>query len=251
MKSYYMANTPTTTYVWFKLLDATGKELRNFESQACFSPITYSKIPDGTAVVLVRHRKANVPYGVDEIKRWVADLNEIGFPCSFIEGEIQSACEKRKQFVCATTHVDTQEIAQKLLCHGQEQEEQSQSSEKDWHHFEVKVDDFKYKAHFVGTLMLLRCLTESLICKVPEIYFQMMDENPDADKFEVLQNAHKRLGEYGHNDSWHNTNHMVTYEGNGANITKQKLWARYEKCGLKVLGDGSSRQSDKWNGNLI
>lgn len=248
---YYNRSTGTIASVNFKLLDEGGKVIRDYVDQSCFSAITYAMIPRGTATVIIRHKKSMVPYKVLEIKRWIADINEMGFPCSFIEKPGPTEIERQKKYIHATVRGDLNELAIGLLNHGQE--EAGQHGEDNYYNFEVSLKDFEYKSHFISTLMLVRCLTESIICKVPEIYFKMIDENPRADKFDTMQTAHKKLGTYGHNDSYHNTNHMITYDGNGSNTTREKLWARYKKCGFKVM-DGDTRlshridQSEKWNG---
>ncbi len=247
---YYNEKTATVKTVSFKLLDKTGKVISNHTDEACFSAITYYPIPNGVSVVAVHHRKSMVPYDVPAIKRWIADINEMGFPCSFVDDTIQTDFEKQKAFLQTTVHANMAELAQKLLRHG---EEDKPKDSKDEYVFEVRLDDFEYKSHFISTLMLIRCLTESLICKVPEIYLQMMDANPGASKFETLQNAHKKLGRYGV-DGNHNTNHMITFADNGSNVSKETLWKRYKDCGYKVfdpkLGHYHSLgQASKWNGD--
>ena len=251
--NYYDHETETTSSVYFKLLDESGKVIRDYPGEACFSTITYALIPKGTAVVSIRHEKARVPYKVSEIKRWIADINEMGFPCSFVDEPRPSEIERQKEYIHATVNANMNDLAKKLLNHGQDRGEQS--DEEKCYHFEVRVKDFEYKSHFISTLMLVRCLTETEICKVPEIYFQMMDADPATNKFDAMQTAHKKLGPYGHENHYHNTNHMITYDGNGSNVTQEKLWARYKACGFKVMDGDIERshrieQSNKWNGEL-
>lgn len=207
---YYDNKAKLTNYVWFKLLDKNGKLIKDYPKAACFAPITSFTIPENTDTILIYHEKKAVPYDESAIKRWIADINEMGFPCSFA-----SPCQD-----CDPEH----------------------------HYFRVKVEDLENKAHLLSTLMLIRAIYEDSICKVVEKYFQAIDENPDIDKFDLLQTAHKDLGGYAH------TGHMITHSYNGKNINRETLFKRYKEFKIKVL-DGKPNewqnipQQQMWHGN--
>jgi len=78
---------------------------------------------------------------------------------------------------------------------------------------------------------------------IPDYYFQALDANPEANKFEELQKAHK------HPElSYFNTNHTITDAGNGkANVEKDELFKRFEKTGIKVYDRQGVAQSIHWN----
>lgn len=247
---YYIDGTNTTTHVNYKLLDESGKVLKDYVNEACFSAITYAIIPAGTAVVQIYHDKSMVPYKASEIKRWIQEITELGFPATFVEDK-QSDTERQNAYVAASVQTDMSELALKLLRHGEEPK-QDTSGDK-FYRFEIKLGDYTYKSHLVSGLMLVRCLTESLICKVPGIYFEMVDKNPNLDKFQALQDAHKSLGSHDWYDSnrRHNTNHMITHKDNGPNVTKEKLFKNYQACGVLTLDHKGHNlgQLPKWNGN--
>ncbi len=183
---YYDPDVETGIHVWFKLFDETGKLLITRNDASCFADISLRDVQASVKKIIVEHKKKNVPYKVAEIKRWIADINELGFPCALID-------------YSAEHYV-----------------------------FEVLFSHYKYKAHLVATLMLIRTLYEQGICRVPEAYFCVMDANPNADKFQEIQSAHKSssIGSY------HNTNHMITFSSNGQNISKELLFKRYAECGF-------------------
>lgn len=240
---YYNHNSKTTSAVNYKLLTSDGKVIHEYNGEACFSAITYYPVKQGTEVVRIKHMKSMLPYSVDAIKRWVSDLVEMGFPIYFLD-DVVSEAELRNNYVRATTLDSVNEIADKILCHGQEVE--SKADDRNYYHFDIRFADFEYKSHFVSTLMFVRCLTESGICKIPEIYFQLMDKNPNADKFDMLQTAHKK-------EHYGNINHMATHIQNGSNVSKETLLARYQACGVKVREHKGYNigQSDKWNGSTV
>jgi hypothetical protein len=106
----------------------------------------------------------------------------------------------------------------------------------------VRTEDYKSKTHLFSTLTLLRLLWESGMNKVPEIYFQLMDEDPARDKLDAIQRAHKTKGIYT------NGGHCVTFNGNGGNIDKETLFARFDKSnGVFASGWGRGINA-AWHG---
>lgn len=52
---------------------------------ACFSAITYYPISEEVTSILYKQPIKNFAYNEAEIRRWIADINEIGFPCTIVE----------------------------------------------------------------------------------------------------------------------------------------------------------------------
>ena len=120
-----------------------------------------------------------------------------------------------------------------------------------YYHFIIKLADYKYKAHLVSTLMLIRALYETCICHIPNTYFKLIGRKPKANKFDVLQTAHKTKSKS--KARWGmgpNTNHMITYARNGGNITKATLFRRYKESASLYNKDYTSQHS-KWRGAHI
>lgn len=106
-----------------------------------------------------------------------------------------------------------------------------------------KLQDYKYKAHILSALTIIRVLWETGLCGIPETYFQIMDDNPNADKFDVIQTAHKKIGgmSYGH---------MITYSNNGINEKRINFFNKCAASGLKVYDTGYPQIHQKWNGGI-
>lgn len=245
--SYFITGAQTTTHVRYKLLDNTGKIVKDYPDEICFRAITYSPIPESAAVVHIYHEKTMVPYKVPEIRRWINDITEAGFAATFVEDAV-SDVSKQKSFIAGTVQADMCELGQKLIRHGHEG---SPDNEDKYYRFEIRLSDFKYKSHLISTLMLVRCLTETGICLVPDIYFEMLDKNPNLDKFDAIQTAHKDLNKRMSKHNY-NYNHMITWVDNGSNVDRQTLLARYENCGHNVWTKEARNlgQTDKWRGVL-
>lgn len=195
---------PNNVRVWFKTLDKDGNVIRDYTNQACFSDLTYYGISSAVKKIIIYNQKKLTPYKFNAVKRWIKEINKLGFPCSCSEND------------------ETFE-------------------------FTVNLDEYTWKAHLISTLMLIRALIEGGINKVPEFFLTAIDADPKIDKFQALQDAHK--------DSrmrYYNSNHMITYQGNGRNVDSKTLHERYKNSAIKVYetkGDYHNvGQSDKWNG---
>lgn len=70
------------TYVSYRFVDKNGTILKD-ENYACFALILQAKIPDEVYKIVVYHPLTKVPYKPDIIKRWVSELNSLGFPMKF------------------------------------------------------------------------------------------------------------------------------------------------------------------------
>lgn len=220
---YFINNKLFIQYVSFSLLKNDGSVLSDHPDSACFAIISTRTIHKDTAKIFIYHPKEYMGYGTESIERWIKDINEFGFPCSYI----------------GSNNIN--------------------------HNFQINLSDFKYKCHLLTTLMLLRVLWEPIANKIPEIYFQMIDKNPNGDKFDYIQTAHKSLptGYDSKTGHYHPTptGHMATYSGNGKNVSKETLFKRYEESKIEVFhihqpydyknpkGYTSITQNDKWNGD--
>lgn len=244
----YYKDIPTTSYVWFKLLDGLGKEVENFPDSACYSVIAHG-FDKRAKQIHIYHEKAKIPYSIDCIKRWINDLNEMGFPCSFINDESpDDPSKKSEQFAKTTINDGLIDMALLLMRHGNE----PPGSPDKFHNFYVELDKYEDKNYLFSTLSLVRCLTESGICKIPEVYFNIIDENPGIDKLEACQNAHKKVS--GKNERYDprcyaNTGHMITFDGNGTNVTRESLMARFKKAKVDLRDPGSLKINASWNGS--
>lgn len=139
--------------------------------QACYSALFHG-VDKKWKAILLKENMDRVGYDEPEIKRWVDDLNEMGFPCH-LEG------------VDETVRI-------RLI-----------------------LDEFKSKVHLCSTLSLLRLLWESGLDKIPAAYFEVLDADPNADKIDVLQTTHKKLGA--------GSGHAVTGKYNGTPNVDRKL----------------------------
>ena len=207
--SYYKEDECPNNRVSFSLLDKNGDVLRKHEEAACFSILSQYSIPKDIRSIRIFHKKSLVPYNNKSVERWIADINEAGFPCSLIPAE---------------------------------------KSGEDAYVFEVNFKNFTYKAHLIHTLMLIRALYERYICVVPEIYFQMMDKNPSLDKFHAIQLAHRYDFKDHPHSGWQNSNHMITYNGNGKPISYEKLLENYQSCRKVYYGKPGEYQSLGYSG---
>jgi hypothetical protein len=95
--------------------------------------------------------------------------------------------------------------------------------------FTVKPKDFTKKLHFSSTLQLIRALYERYICYAPDIYFGLISGEKPMDKFEAIQIAHLKIGDY-KESTLANWNHMITSPHvNSKPITREEFNSRLEK----------------------
>lgn len=179
-KSKYHNGKTTHTYVNYKVVGENNTIIYNHSygiGRACYSDVTYNKIPDTWDRLETWFHLDKLPYSKEKVIEWAAELNKLGFPCYL--------------------DFDTPTIA----------------------NFTVKFADFTKKLHFNATLQLIRCLWESGICHIPDIYFQITEKYKKppsiAKKFELLQVAHNALDLTKDITGYYNTNHMMTHYNNG------------------------------------
>lgn len=241
MEFRYYKNAPVNHHVWFKLIGA-GELVEDFADAACFGVITHG-FDHRADMVQVYHQKHWIPYDRTSIERWINDINEMGFPCFFKEDE-DPIFLKVGSYLRETINDGVEDTALMLLRHGE-------PLPKSYHNFFVSLHEYKDKNHFFSTLSLIRCLIQSGINRVPEEYFKLMDETPSRDKFEAMQTAHRIVSckntPYDPK-TYAPTGHMVTFDGNGQNITKDALMARFAKMKTDLRDRGYLRIHANWNG---
>jgi len=204
--NYYKTEIETGNNVFFKLLDKNGINIEEMD-YVCFSPLTYGKIPENTDIILIIRKKNLIPYDYSIQKRWISELNKLGFPC-YINPENGENIE-----------------------------------------FLLKLKDFKYKSHLTSTLQLLRCLWETYICYIPELYFteiKGLKLNLDK-KFLILQDVHKKIKKLDYS-SFANTNHMVTSYRNKFNIDRKTLFKRIKDSKFGIYGEKCISIENMWKG---
>lgn len=189
--SYYKRRETSTSFVRFRLLDKAGGEINSYSNYACYSPVTYAAIPKECVTIECFHPLNQIPYDMDAIKRWIDEINLLGFPCHIVD--------KKTNKTTLTVALD--------------------------------LKDYRRKMHVNCALQLVRCLIESGIFHVPDLYLSKidklvvkMDKDDRAERFLMLQDAHREIRGYA------NTNHMCTYASNGdGNVDRQEFFNRLEK----------------------
>jgi hypothetical protein len=242
MNYKYYKDIPTTNHVWYKLVDKKNRLIQNYPDHICFAAIAHGFEKKATQIN-VYHDRARVPYDLACVKRWITDISEMGFPCTFAEDE-ESAAIKQEQFLRGSVAEGLEDMGFLLLRHGIEPDAAA-------YNFYINLNNYADKNHLFSTLSLIRCLTESGICRVPEEYFKLMDEDPARDKLAACQLAHKKVSkrEQQRDPQYYaNTGHMVTWDGNGDDITKDRLLSRFKKDKVDIRDSGYLSINAKWNG---
>jgi len=192
------------SYIYYECLDETNKQVFS-KNDICFRDLSLNTIPLDYKFIRIHRDKSRIPYNENSISKWIAEINQLGFYCTF--------------FVKDTVY-----------------------------YFVVEISKFGSKPHLIYTLQLIRAMFERGLCYVPEIYFSILEENPNIDKFQALQNAHK--------DIYHlrpfvgaNPNHAVTSIYNGKNVSKAEFINRLNKS-----PDAYTKKSvcyeRLWNGDM-
>lgn len=180
---FYHEKNLTDLSVSYQTLNEDDKLIYDYHQQGCFSALSYGTIPSEVKKVVVIRRLRCIPYVIEIVRKWVEEISGLGFPCTLME------TKQHGEQTC---------------------------------NFVVDLAQYKWKAHFISTLMLIRALYETGIACTPERYFTLLEEKPDGDKFEMLQNAHRTISKC-KDGVYYNTNHMITYSGNGNNVSFDEL----------------------------
>lgn len=75
-------------------------------------------------------------------------------------------------------------------------------------YFKFDLDKYPTKEYLTSALMILRYLWESGFNVIPAITLDLMEENPEADTFELMLFAHSQINQY-IVGAYYNTNHML------------------------------------------
>lgn len=194
--SLYKDDTSTTKNVSWEYLDARGNNVGGNSGYQCFSPITYGSIPTEVTDIVIKHPWKAIPYSREVAERWISEIRELGFPCSL---------RPRASLIDVNMRV------------------------------QVSLSHYEKKAHLVHALQLIRCLNETGICYVPDIYFGLLAKAPAAsveDRFVMLQKANTTVLSH----SYVNGNHMIN-GGNGYTPISLKTYLdRIAKCRKTLRG---------------
>lgn len=240
-KKYHNSDFAKSAYVWFKLLDKDGNIIRDYGMQGCFGGITY-EMDKKTATIQVYRDENMMPYKLTEVQRWINDLNDVGFPCDMTYDPTSTGSEMSQEKWAKDTAASKQmeDMIIAFRKHGL-----VENPYNSWgkpgpqnYKFNVHLKHYSNKSHLFSTLTLIRMLSESTMSTIPELYFQMMDADPDRDKFEAIQDAHKGPINGG--------SHAVTYKGNGSNVSRKALMDRFKS--KTDLHTGRIAIHTAWNG---
>jgi hypothetical protein len=184
---FFKPKVETDASVDYKVVSADGQVLDKKDGRSCFSTLTYESIPRAADRVIVTRNVDELPYDKEPITLWINDLNTLGFP-----------------------------VAVSFPAKGPVT-------------FTLWLKDYDRKVHLSSALSLIRCLWEQTICLVPGVYLTAVQTTSSLDdKWTILQDSHRAIknmkrppGHYGANE-----NHMVTYLGNGNNISRTAFWER-------------------------
>lgn len=205
---YYKDSANVHNKVNYCYLDKDGVAFGKYQKHPCFSTITYSAIPANAHRILIFHRKNEIPYDFDTIKRWIKEINELGFPCS----------------------VEVDKYDQNI------------------YNFFIDLKDYKFKMHVSCTLQLIRCLFEKYICFVPEFYLKIIESNKKTDKFLALQDAHRELSEYAASSYFNSNHTITCKENGKINIGREELFENIANTKYEVYSSDYCSLSRLWRG---
>ena len=174
-----------------------NNNVMDYNNQPCFSGFSQSNSYTASKIE-VFCPVHDTSYKVDDIKRWIADLNEMGFECTY-DGI-------KNSMYCFTIPI-----------------------EKSLH---------KKKGYSVSVMMLIRYLYHMGINHIIDYYFQLVDEIDGVDKFKALQAAHQLWpdGEYGgntnHMTSFVGISKSITRDELFKKISNEPDWTRCNITGV-------------------
>jgi len=118
MGKYFRQDRSKDAYISIRLLDKDGNVLNDYPAAGCHGVIKSTMNPK-TACINTYRKKSLLPYDPTEIQRWVDDLNEMGFPCTFLNNEGAIGDDKKQElWVGDTINADLQDMALVLRRHG-------------------------------------------------------------------------------------------------------------------------------------
>ena len=223
--------------VSFKTVNKSGKTIKNYFNAPCYADIVHDMGAATDSIHVYWPKKAvNYNFTIEQVRTWINDLNEMGFPILFVDEDVEDQAEREEKLIKATVLKTQIELALKLIREGEVPAETMDKS----YVFVCRLDDYLDKNHLFSALALIRCLIETT--DIAKRYFGVRKDKPDLDKLEALQVAHK--SGYGASGG-----HCVTYKGNGSNVDKKTLLERFKKSGQGVRSGGYTKINQLWNGN--
>lgn len=139
-----------STYINYSTKDNKG-QVKDYIHSACYAALTYYTFSPDIVEILTWQTVQQINYTEEEVIRWIKEINQMGFPCTYEGKEIKSG----ESYI-----------------------------------FKIDLKKYKYKAHMSSALMLIRYLMEDGIREFPRFYFKMRDTYPKVQKFKLMQAAH-------------------------------------------------------------
>ena len=218
-KSKFHNGKNTNTFVKYKVISKNNDIAIDHGlgiGKACYSAVTYSKIPNTWEKLETWFDLSKLPYSKTKIIKWIKELNELGFPC-YLDFDNKNSP--------GTANIT------------------------------VKFSDFTRQLHLNSTLQLIRALWESGINHVPDIYFQLSNKfkNSDLnDRFLLLQHSHNLLTYTKDTTGYYNYNHTITYYNNGVKDQAISLKTYNQRLKNSISMDISfGSVNDLWKRNLL
>lgn len=120
--THFKSDVGLTATVYYKFLNKEGKPIpapisayseyydtEGKDGHACFSGFYQSAIPKEAIKIHIFHQVKMVPYSRVDVKRYIDDLNEMGFPCRYVKNldkvikiELNLKDYKWKSHLCST-----------------------------------------------------------------------------------------------------------------------------------------------------
>lgn len=209
---YYISGTKVNSYVSYKLLDGDNKLAVTGDNPSLYdNAACFSTV---TYSLIPKTAKKIVFY---------RDISTIPYSYEIIERWVSEL--NKLGFPCSVNYL----------------------SEYNFVFFIVELKDYIHKTHINCTLQLLRCLTETSICYVPELYFGLIEKDTTLDPFVALQDAHRMLSDFSAT-SYFNNNHTITHKTNGINVSKEQLFKNIAARNTGIYETGNFHIHSLWAG---
>lgn len=185
--------------------------IKNYTNTACYSDVfTYGLKPNTTKLFLYQK---TLNLSEDDCKKWVDELNLLGFPCEFFGKEIP----------------EEYKFISKYLNNGD-------------YIFYINCCKYRYKNHLASTLTMLRYLFEYPYEKIVEKYLLLRTEYPKKNKFKLLQLSFLYTNSSG--------GHTLHYGKPRCFATKKEIMSRL-KSDTKIRESGTNLHNSWYFKNVI
>jgi len=175
-----------TSTVFYKTFNENGEVILDKSSgQICFYVLTSRPIDLTTSKIEISHPLSKIPYSEESISKWIAEIAELGFPCSV-------HFDKNNAYFT----IELKYFKYKLLL--------------------TSTIQLIHALYEPGVLLVPENYFELL-------QVNLLQEEK-IDKFIALQTAHKLIQGYSKDFGSAASAHMITFKANGArNITKEEF----------------------------